>query len=134
MRFLLIIMGAFVAVVCLAKPTEARDYPWCSYYNFQHGGATNCGKMTRLIFQTLAFIDTFAFKKTTIAYREIDGLPSDKSSLGCIAPTATTGTTATGHSSVQRASSGSFAIFAAIRLASSLVSNFAADLRPGSFS
>src|SRR5215471_10938730 len=69
----LFIMGAFVAVGCLAKPTEARDYPWCSYYNFQHGGATNCGKMTRLIFQTLVFIDTFAFKKTTVAYREIDG-------------------------------------------------------------
>ena len=69
----LFILGAFVAVVCLAKPTEARDYPWCSYYNFQHGGATNCGKMRRLIFQTFAFIDTFAFKKTTAAYREIDG-------------------------------------------------------------
>src|SRR6516164_2268961 len=69
----LFILGAFVAVVCLAKPTEARDYPWCSYYNFQRGSATNCGKMRRLIFQTFAFIDTFAFKKTTAAYREIDG-------------------------------------------------------------
>ena len=29
--------------------------------------------MRRLIFQTFAFIDTFAFKKTTAAYREIDG-------------------------------------------------------------
>jgi acetyl esterase/lipase len=77
MRLLLIIMGVFVAVVCLGKPTEARDYPWCAYYNFQHGGATNCGKMRRLIFQTFAFIDRFAaeisFKKTTVAYREIDG-------------------------------------------------------------
>jgi acetyl esterase/lipase len=77
MRLLLIIMGTFVAVVCLAKPTEARDYAWCAYYNFQHGGATNCGKMRRLIFQTFAFIDRFAvetsFKKTTVAYREIDG-------------------------------------------------------------
>src|SRR5215467_1832337 len=61
----LFIMGAFVAVVCLAKPTEAGDYPWCSYYNFQHGGATNCEKMRRLIFRAFAFIDTFAFKKTT---------------------------------------------------------------------
>ena len=77
MRLLLTIMGAFVAVVCLAKPTEARDYASCTYYNFQHGGATNCGKMRRLIFQTFAFIDRFAvetsFKKTTVAYREIDG-------------------------------------------------------------
>jgi hypothetical protein len=34
----------------------------------------------------------------------------------------------------RRNSSGSLAIFAAIRRASSLVSNFAADRRPGSFS
>jgi len=68
MRLLLIIVGAFVAIVCLAKPTEARDYPWCAYYNFQHGGATNCGK--DLIFQIFTL---GSFKKTTVAYREIDG-------------------------------------------------------------
>ena len=55
-------------------------------------------------------------------------------SLGRIAPTPTTGTTAAGHSSVQRASSGRLAIFAAIRRAASRVSSLAADRRPGSFS
>src|SRR6516165_2384969 len=70
MRLLLIIMGAFVAIVCLAKPTEARDYPWCAYYNSQHGGAANCGKMRHLIFQIFTL---GSFKKTTVAYREIDG-------------------------------------------------------------
>jgi len=70
MRLLLIIMGAFVAIVCLAKPTEARDYPWCAYYNSQHGGAANCGKMRHLIFQIFTL---GSLKKTTVAYREIDG-------------------------------------------------------------
>jgi hypothetical protein len=46
MRLLLIIVGALAAIVCIAKPAEARDYPWCAYYNFQHGGATNCGWAT----------------------------------------------------------------------------------------
>jgi hypothetical protein len=44
MRLLLIIVGAFAAIVCIERPAEARDYPWCAYYNFRHGGgATNCG-------------------------------------------------------------------------------------------
>jgi hypothetical protein len=42
-----------------------------------------------------------------------------------------TGTTAAGRSSVQRASSGSLAIFAAILRASSLLSNLTAERRPG---
>jgi len=46
MRLLLIIVGAFAAFVWIEKPAEARDYPWCAYYNFQHGGATNCGWVT----------------------------------------------------------------------------------------
>jgi hypothetical protein len=46
MRLLLIILGASAAIVCIEKPAEARDYPWCAYYNFFHGGATNCGFST----------------------------------------------------------------------------------------
>jgi hypothetical protein len=38
-----------------------------------------------------------------------------------------------GHAQSLRTNSGSLAIFAAILLASSFVSNFAADRRPGSF-
>ena len=45
MRHLLIIVGAFAAVVCIAKPAEARDYPWCAYYGPTFG-ATNCGWAT----------------------------------------------------------------------------------------
>ena len=46
MRLLLIIVGAFAAIVCIEKPAEAQNYPWCAYYNFDRGGATNCGWAT----------------------------------------------------------------------------------------
>jgi hypothetical protein len=46
MRLLLFILGVFAAVVCFEKPAAAQNYPWCVYYNFQHGGATNCGFAT----------------------------------------------------------------------------------------
>ena len=45
MRLLLIIVGAFVAIVCIEKPAEAQSYPWCANYN-RDGGATNCGFST----------------------------------------------------------------------------------------
>jgi hypothetical protein len=34
MRFLLIIVGALTAIVCIEKPAEAQNYPWCAYYVF----------------------------------------------------------------------------------------------------
>jgi hypothetical protein len=45
MRFLLFVLGAFALLVCTEKSAEAKDYPWCAYYNFGRdgGGATNCG-------------------------------------------------------------------------------------------
>ena len=43
MRFLLIIVGAFAAIISIEKSAEAQNYPWCAYYNFPHGGTTNCG-------------------------------------------------------------------------------------------
>jgi hypothetical protein len=47
MRLLLIIVGAFAAIVSIEKPAEAYNgLQWCAYYNFQHGGATNCGFAT----------------------------------------------------------------------------------------
>jgi Protein of unknown function (DUF3551) len=49
MRLLLIIVGAFASIVCVAKPAEAQTYPWCAYYNFGGGGgggAENCGWAT----------------------------------------------------------------------------------------
>jgi hypothetical protein len=30
MRLLLIIVGAFAAIVCIEKPAEAQNYPWCA--------------------------------------------------------------------------------------------------------
>ena len=46
MRLLLIVVGVFAAIVCMEKPAVAREYPWCAYYNFARGGATNCGWAT----------------------------------------------------------------------------------------
>jgi Protein of unknown function (DUF3551) len=45
MRLLLIIVGVFAAIVCIEKPAEAQNYPWCAYENLR-GGATNCGFST----------------------------------------------------------------------------------------
>ena len=46
MRLLLFILGVFAAIICIEKPAEAQDYPWCAYYNFERGGARNCGFAT----------------------------------------------------------------------------------------
>ena len=46
MRLLLFILGVFATIICIERPAEAQDYPWCAYYNFAHGGATNCGFAT----------------------------------------------------------------------------------------
>ena len=45
MRLLLIIVGAFAAIICIEKPAEAQSYPWCADGNYK-GGATNCGFVT----------------------------------------------------------------------------------------
>jgi hypothetical protein len=46
MRLLLIIVGAFAAIVWIQKPAEARDYPWCAFYDDKDGGFSNCGFVT----------------------------------------------------------------------------------------
>ncbi len=46
MRLLLFILGVFATIIWIGKPAEAREYPWCAYYNFDRGGATNCGFAT----------------------------------------------------------------------------------------
>ena len=45
MKLFLIIVGALAAILCIEKPAEARDYPWCAEGNYK-GGATNCGFVT----------------------------------------------------------------------------------------
>jgi hypothetical protein len=49
MKPLLVILGIFAAIVCVEKPAEAQNYPWCAEYSFSGGGgggATNCGWAT----------------------------------------------------------------------------------------
>jgi hypothetical protein len=46
MKTSLFILGIFAAAVCVGKSAEAQNYPWCAYYNFLQGGATNCGFVT----------------------------------------------------------------------------------------
>ena len=46
MRLLLLTLGISVCVVGIGTRAEAQNYPWCAYYNFQQGGATNCGWAT----------------------------------------------------------------------------------------
>jgi hypothetical protein len=46
MRFLVFILGVLAAGICIEKPAEAQNYPWCAYYNFDRGGARNCGFAT----------------------------------------------------------------------------------------
>lgn len=41
MSLLLIIVGAFAAIVCIEKPAEAQNRPWCAYYNFKEGGGSH---------------------------------------------------------------------------------------------
>ena len=46
MRLSPFVLGLLAATLCIAQPAEAQNYPWCAYYNFGHGGATNCGFAT----------------------------------------------------------------------------------------
>jgi hypothetical protein len=47
MRLSLFILLVLAGGVWVEKPAEARDYPWCAYYNGGgFGGATNCGFAT----------------------------------------------------------------------------------------
>jgi len=45
MRLSLFVLGILAAMLFIADPAEADD-AWCAYYNFDHGGATNCGFAT----------------------------------------------------------------------------------------
>ena len=45
-RYLVFLLGVLVVVICAEKPAEAQNGGWCVYYNFDRGGATNCGFAT----------------------------------------------------------------------------------------
>ncbi len=51
MRLSILFLGTVAPIVCAAIiwatiPAKAQDYPWCAYYNYLQGGATNCGFVT----------------------------------------------------------------------------------------
>ena len=46
MRILLFIAGGFAAILCIEKPAEAQNYPWCAEYGGTPSGPTNCGFVT----------------------------------------------------------------------------------------
>lgn len=46
MRISLFVLGAFAAIVCIAKPGKAQNGAWCAYYNTGDGGSRNCGFAT----------------------------------------------------------------------------------------
>ena len=46
MRLLLFVLGICIGIVCIEKPAEAQNYPWCAYYSGGMGGGENCGWVT----------------------------------------------------------------------------------------
>jgi hypothetical protein len=46
LRLLLTTLTILAAMICIGKPAEAQNYPWCAYYNYGFGGARNCGFVT----------------------------------------------------------------------------------------
>jgi uncharacterized protein DUF3551 len=45
MRHLLFMLGVGVSILCIEKPAEAQNYPWCAIYD-GGGGGINCGFTT----------------------------------------------------------------------------------------
>jgi hypothetical protein len=48
MRLLLVIVGAFAAIVCIEKPAEAQNGAWCLYQDGNSGGGTPQCRYTTL--------------------------------------------------------------------------------------
>jgi hypothetical protein len=46
MRLLLFMPGVLVAILCVARPAEAQNYPWCAQYGASPSAPTNCGFVT----------------------------------------------------------------------------------------
>jgi Protein of unknown function (DUF3551) len=42
MKLSLFSLGLFAALVCLEKPAEAQNYPWCAYYDLGRDGFRSC--------------------------------------------------------------------------------------------
>jgi Protein of unknown function (DUF3551) len=42
MRLLLFMLGISIGIVCVGKPAEAQNYPWCAILNMR-ARAVNCG-------------------------------------------------------------------------------------------
>jgi hypothetical protein len=47
MRVSVFMLGILLAMVCIERPAQAQNYPWCAYYSGgRSGGGTNCGFVT----------------------------------------------------------------------------------------
>jgi hypothetical protein len=46
MRLLLFMTGVLVAILCVERPAEAQNYPWCAQYGASPSAPTNCGFVT----------------------------------------------------------------------------------------
>ena len=66
MRILLFIAGGFAAILCIEKPAEAQNYPWCAEYGGTPSGPTNCGFVTfQQCLDTISGIGGFCVRNNT---------------------------------------------------------------------
>jgi len=66
MRLLLFIPGVFVAILCIEKPAEAQNYPWCAQYGATPSAPTNCGFVTfQQCLDTISGIGGFCVRNNT---------------------------------------------------------------------
>jgi len=65
-RLLLFIAGVFAAILCIEKPAEAQNYPWCAEYGGTPSGLTNCGFVTfQQCLDTISGIGGFCVRNNT---------------------------------------------------------------------
>ncbi len=66
MRLLLFMLGIGVGVLCIEKPAEAQNYPWCAIYSEGAvGGGTNCGFITfEQCMETAFGLGSFCYRNT----------------------------------------------------------------------
>ncbi len=64
MRLLLFMLGIGVGVLCIEKPAEAQNYPWCAIYSEGAvGGGTNCGFITfEQCMETASGLGSFCYR------------------------------------------------------------------------
>ena len=116
MRCLLFVTGVFAALFCIETHAKAQNYPWCAQYGASPSAPTNCGFVTfQQCLDTISGIGEFCVRNNL--YQPPPGPhPSKK------VRTRPQSERHNGSSYGWRSSSGSLAMFTAIRRASSCVS------------